>query len=408
LAGSGEAAAPTTVRSLLKPLVALLAVALVFRPQVIAIGPLLPSIQVGLGMSHGLAGALSSIPVLCMGLFAPIGPRLARRLGARRAIATCAGLVIAFGLLRLAVPGPLLVLGLTVGVGLGMGLAGPIFPMIVRHAMPSRPALGTGAYATGLVLGGTLAAALASPLAGDGGDWRRALGTLTLAGLVSLTVWLVLAPVDEPLDETVGPSRLPWRSSTAWVLGLLFGLQSTVYYGIVTWLAAVYVQRGWTEATAAALVALFSVVGLATTILFPLVADRLGTRRGQLVAASSATLAGLLGIVIAPDGAYAWAIVLGLGTGAIFPVVLTLPVDVGGRPAEVASTAALMLLVGYILSAIGPFAFGVARDATGDFVVSLWLLVGTAALLFGLCALATPARLRGIGSDDPRGAPGPT
>jgi cyanate permease len=67
-----------------------------------------------------------------------------------------------------------------------------------------------------------------------------------------------------------------------------------------------------------------------------------------------------------------------------------------------------MLLVGYILSAIGPFAFGVARDATGDFVVSLWLLVGTAALLFGLCALATPARLRGIGSDDPRGAPGPT
>jgi CP family cyanate transporter-like MFS transporter len=387
------------VRSVLKPLVALVAVALVFRPQVIAIGPLLPSIQVGLGMSHGLAGALSSIPVLCMGLFAPIGPRLARRLGARRAIAACAGLVIAFSLLRLAVPGPLLVLGLTVGVGLGMGLAGPIFPMIVRHAFPSRPALGTGAYATGLVLGGTIAAALAVPLAGDGGDWRRALAALTLAGLVSLLIWLVLAPVDERRDETVGRSRLPWRSSTGWVLGLLFGLQSTVYYGTVTWLAAVYVQRGWAEAAAAELVALFSVVGLATTILFPLVADRIGTRRGQLVAASSATLIGLLGIAIAPEGAYAWAIVLGLGTGAIFPVVLTLPVDVGGRPAEVAATAALMLLVGYILAAIGPFAFGGARHATGDFGVSLWLLVATAVLLFVLCAVVTPTRLHGIASD---------
>ena len=62
--------------------------------------------------------------------------------------------------------------------------------------------------------------------------------------------------------------------------------------------------------------------------------------------------------------------------GAIFPIVLTLPVDVGGRPADVAATAALMLLVGYILSAIAPLAFGVARDVTGDYGLSLWLLAG--------------------------------
>lgn len=60
-----------------------------------------------------------------MGIFAPLGPLLARRLGARRALAACAGLVIAFGLLRLAVPVPILLLALTFGVGVGMGLAGP-------------------------------------------------------------------------------------------------------------------------------------------------------------------------------------------------------------------------------------------------------------------------------------------
>ena len=93
-----------------------------------------------------------------------------------------------------------------------------------------------------------------------------------------------------------------------------------------------------------------------------------------------------------------WAVVLGAGMGAIFPIVLTLPVDVGGRPADVAATAALMLLVGYILSAIAPFAFGVARDVTGDFGLGLWLLIGLGVVLVVLCVALTPARLRRIGA----------
>ncbi len=47
------------------------------RPQILAIGPLLPLIRVDLGLPAGVAGLLTTIPVLCMGLFAPVGPRLA-------------------------------------------------------------------------------------------------------------------------------------------------------------------------------------------------------------------------------------------------------------------------------------------------------------------------------------------
>jgi len=370
----------------------------VFRVQIIAIGPLLPSIQAGLGISHGAAGALSAIPVLCMGIFAPLAPAVARRLGARRALAVCAGLVIGFGLLRLSVPGPVLVLALTFGIGLGMGLAGPIFPLVVRHEMPARPALGTGAYAIGLVLGATIAAAVAVPLAGAGGDWRFALGVITLAGLGSLAVWLGLAPPDEARDDSISPPRIPWRSRIAWVLGLLFGLQSMLYYGVVTWLAAVYVERGWTEPDAANLIALFGATTLVGTTVMPLGADRIGTRRGQLVASSMLILIGLVGVVVLPDPGAVWAVALGAGMGTIFPIVLTLPVDVGGRPADVAATAAMMLLVGYILSATAPLVFGIARDMTGDFALSLGLLVAMGVLLVGLCAALTPERLHGGGS----------
>ena len=197
-----------TIRSLARPLVALLAIALVFRVQIIAIGPLLPSIQSGLA-SRTASPARSARSRCC----AWGSSRRSRRrspggVGARWALAVCAALVIGFGLLRLARPGPVLVLALTFGVGLGMGLAGPIFPMVVRHEMPARPALGTGAYAIGLVLGATIAAAVAVPLAGDGGDWRFALAVITLAGLGSLAVWLGLAPPDE-----VGTRRSHRRAS---------------------------------------------------------------------------------------------------------------------------------------------------------------------------------------------------
>ncbi len=333
-----------------------------------------------------------------MGIFAPLAPGVARRLGARWAIAACATLVIVFGLLRLAVPGPLPVLVLTFGIGLGMGLAGPIFPLIVRHEMPARPALGTGAYAIGLVLGGTLGAVAVVPLAGDSGDWRLALGVVTLAGLASLAIWLGLAPPDEIRDETLAPPRIPWRSPVAWLLGTLFGLQSLLYYGVVTWLAAVYVDRGWSEPSSASLVALFGAVTLVATTVMPLGADRIGSRRSQLVASALLILAGLIGVAVVPDPAVAWAVVLGAGMGAIFPIVLTLPVDVGGRPSDVAATAAMMLLVGYILSAVGPLAFGVTRDVTGGFALGLWLLIALGVVLVVLCAALTPARLHRIGA----------
>lgn len=389
---------PADRRSLISTLVALLVLALVLRPQIIAIGPLQPAIQTDLDISHSLVGALSAIPILCMGLFAPLGARVARRLGARNALALCAALVVAFGLLRTLAPSPVLILGLTFGIGLGMGLAGPILPRVVRRSLPSHPALGTGAYATGLVVGSLGAAGLAVQLAGSDGDWRRSLALMSAAGLVSLVVWLILAPRDGGTDGEVAPPHIAWSHPAGWVLGLLFGLQSVVFYGVAAWLAAVYVDLGWTEAEAAQLVAVFIAVGLIATIALPLVADKVGTRRGQLVGSAATTLVGLVGLALVPGPAVLWAVILGLGTGAIFPIVLTLPVDAGGTAGDVAATAARMLLIGYVLSAVGPFVLGLARDVTGDFGTSLWLLVGLAVLMVVLAAVITPERLHRIGT----------
>jgi CP family cyanate transporter-like MFS transporter len=131
----------------------------------------------------------------------------------------------------------------------------------------------------------------------------------------------------------------------------------------------------------------------------PLAADRIGSRRSQLVAVGSVVCLGFLGIVVLPDQAGLWAVLLGVGLGAVFPLVLTLPVDVAEGAAAVGATAALMLLGGYVASSIGPVGLGLLRDATGSYSISLWLLVGLSAALVVACLALTPGRLhRGVGA----------
>jgi MFS transporter, CP family, cyanate transporter len=382
------------LRTPLRVVAALFLASLALRPQILAIGPLLPLIRADLGLPAGVAGLLTTIPVLCMGIFAPIGPRIAAIVGTRSALATCLALIVGFGVIRSIAPSVELVLLATLGIGIGIGIAGAIPSMVVSQRIAHRPALGTGAYAGGIVAGSTLAAAFAVPLAIDG-DWRRALALISIVSIVSLMAWLFLVRGERERRPRDQPARrLPWRAPTAWLLILVFGLQSILFYGVVAWLPNIFVERGWTADAAGALVAVFNGVGLVTTIGLPLVADRFGARRQQLTVASLVAVVVLVMLIAAPDLAFLWVAILGLSLGAVFPLVLTLPLDVASDPAEVGSVAALMLLGGYVLSAVGPVLLGAARDLTGDFGTSLILLVALAVVLTIACTTLSPARLR--------------
>jgi MFS transporter, CP family, cyanate transporter len=382
------------LRPPLRVVAGLFLASLALRPQILAIGPLLPLIRSDLGLSAGVAGLLTTIPVLCMGIFAPIGPRIAAIAGTRSALATCLALIVGFGLIRSIATSVELVLLATLGIGIGIGIAGAIPSMVVSQRIAHRPALGTGAYAGGIVAGSTLAAAFAVPLAIDG-DWRSALALISIVSVLSLAAWLFFVRGERELRPRDQPARrLPWRAPTAWLLILVFGLQSILFYGVVAWLPNIFVERGWTADSAGALVAVFNGIGLFTTIGLPLVADRLGARRPQLTLASIVAMVAFVMLIAAPDLAFLWVAILGLSLGAVFPLVLTLPLDVASDAAEVGSVAALMLLGGYVLSAVGPVLLGAARDLTGDFGTSLVLLVALAAALAIASTTLSPARLR--------------
>ncbi len=379
-------------------LAGLVLVSLALRPQLAGIGPLSGRIIDDLGVSHAFVGLLTTIPILCMGLFAPAGPVLAGRLGVRPAITLAAGAVALAGLVRALVPGEPAILVLTLVIGVATATAGPMLAMFVRGALPHHRVAGTAAYAGGTTLGQAITAGLVVPAAMALGGWRVSLGLVSALSALGVVAWLALtaraghgARRASPMG--VGRLHIPVRRPIVWALGLLFGLQSAVFYGVNAWLPSFYVERGWDPAAAAALLSVSSLAGLASIVVAPLASRRGAERRQLLAVAAGSAAVGIGGVVLVPGFAWLWVVVLGSGLGLMFTMVLTLPTDVAPDAHGAGGASALMLLVGYLIASAAPFALGAVRDATGSFLVSLWLLLGLAVSMLPLSWALSPDRL---------------
>lgn len=388
-------AAPAAVTRSVAVLAALFLAALALRPQVVGIGPLIPDIGEDLEVSHAVAGLLATIPVACMGVFALPAAWVAARVGTRAAMALCLAAIAVAGLLRAAVPGAPLVLALTLPIGVGMGVAGALMPVAIKERFAHRPAFASGVYSTGINVGAAGSSGAAVPLAAALDGWRGALVVFSIVAILACAAWLFLTRGTGGRPAVARrPPRLPWRRGVVWGLIVYFGLQSIVYYGLISWMADAFQERGWTAASAGVLLAIMTGTSVVGGLVLPWLADRGGSRRMWLLLTSSALLVATIGIAAVPEAGYASAVLAGVSLGALFPLILTLPLDVAHEPAEVGAVAALMLGVGYIIAAIGPILLGAVRDATGSFGASLWVLVAVNVALVVSCLPLSPARLK--------------
>jgi len=341
-----------------------------------------------------VAGLLGTIPVLCMGLFAPVAAYLSARLGTRRAMTIGLVLIGVFGVLRALVPSAWLVVLLTWPVGVGMGLGNALAPLAVRETIPERPATGTGVYTTGIQMGSTLSAALVVPLAAVLGGWRGALIALSVVACAIAVAWAFLERGAEPhVRPPALVPRLPWRSRTAWLLVAIFGAMGSAYYGLNAWLPDAYGERGWSDESAGVLLAGMNLTAIPASFVVPWLSDRHGGRRPWLGVMSIFFVVGGVGLVAVPALGYLWALTAGLAQGGMFALVMTLPLDLEERRDRVGALVAMMLGLGYTIAAISPFVLGAVRDVTGSFDAVLWVCAAFLALLAVLVRLLPAGRV---------------
>jgi CP family cyanate transporter-like MFS transporter len=102
----------------------------------------------------------------------------------------------------------------------------------------------------------------------------------------------------------------------------------------------------------------------------------------------------IIGLLAAPAAAPTlWAVLYGLGTGAAFPLAMTLVLVRARDVAQTGRLSAAAQSVGYLVAATGPLAVGLLHEATGAWTAGLLLLLVVVVLELGVGLVAARPRL---------------
>jgi CP family cyanate transporter-like MFS transporter len=353
---------------------AIVLLALNLRTLVAGLPPLLDDIRGDLGLSGLAGGLLTTLPVLAFGAFAPLAPRLSRRVPIEWLLVGCAVVTAAAAALRGAGGVAPLYLGCALS-GVAVAVAQASLPVFIRMRHPEATGRLTGAYSMSLTLGAALAAALAVPLEEWLGSWEASLTAWSVPALVAAAVWTSVAWRSGGVVQGESPPGL-WGNRLAWMVSLYMGMQSMAFYAGLTWIPTVLEDNGYSAGSAGALQALSALVQLAPAFALPVLAARRRDQVGLLWWIVLLQLAGALGLLLAIDVAPLWIVVLGIGQGGALGLGLILPVLRGGGAAAVASLTAMSLCVGYMIAAVGPWLLGAVHDAFGGWSVALIVFAG--------------------------------
>lgn len=356
----------------------LLLIAFNLRPVFGSLSVVLPEIMRDTGLSATGASLLTTLPILCLGLFAAPAPALARRFGAERTLLGALLLICIGTLLRGLGTLPMLFIASALA-GAGIAISNVLLPGLVKRDFPERAAMMTGLYTLVICAGASSATAFTVPLEHHvfAGAWAPALASWALPAGIVLLLWLPFA-LSGPRHTggAARPSGSLRRSALAWQVTGFMGLQSALAYIVMGWLAPILRERGVDSADAGYVVAVSILAQLITCLITPSLAARCKDQRGLAVGLAVLILAAMLALIFAPlGGRWFWAVLLGCGQGGSFALALSLIVM---RTPNIAVTAQLSAMAqgwGYVLAAFGPLLAGLLRGWTGGFESSALLLV---------------------------------
>ncbi|MGH7705331.1 MAG: MFS transporter [Candidatus Dormibacteria bacterium] len=359
--------------------VAVLLLAFNLRVAVSAVPPILADLRLD---SFGQS-LLVTVPVLCFGVAALAGPRLRRRFGEEQLLLMVIAALVLGLLIRALWPGAGLFPGTAVAA-LAVAIMNVVVPAVIRGRFPEQAALMTSAYTVSLSIGAGLAAGLTVPILHIGGSLQLALGIWALPALLGCLVWATQVPLRRRRGiPTSPPSAVPpaagaslWTSPVVRGVTAFFGLQSLVYYALLSWLPSIYRARGDSAAAAGLLLGVMVTIGIVGNLVGPAVASRTSDQRLAALVAVALAVVGLLGVLLAPLGtALLWVGILGIGTGATFSVALLLVVVRSANAATAVRVSATAQGTGYLIAATGPLVLGLVHAATGGWTVPLLVLL---------------------------------
>jgi CP family cyanate transporter-like MFS transporter len=357
-------------------LAGLLLIATTLRAPITGVGPLLGTLETAFDLSPAQAGMLTSLPLLAFALISPFAALFAREYGLERTLFGALLLIAAGLIVRSAGPAWCLYLGTGV-VGCAIAVGNVLLPSIVKRDFPANVPAVTGACALAMGVSAALVSACAVPL-GNAFGWQAALETAFVFPLVAVGLWSVqLGSHTAPAKGTATPPHggRVWRCALAWHVTLFMGINSLLYYVLISWLPSILIEAGYSPAAAGSLHGVMQLASALPGLLLALIVNRMNDQKRIAVVMGMLMAAALMGLRLAPHWAPVWAFVFGVGSGG--GILLAL-IFMGLRSKSASQAAALSGMaqcVGYLLAAGGPSLVGKLHDLTGGW--GMPLTIGT-------------------------------
>jgi CP family cyanate transporter-like MFS transporter len=389
-------------------------VALNLRGPLVAISPVVDDLRRDLDVGGGTIGLLTSIPVLCFGLAAPLASLLIARTGVHRAVLVSLAGVLAGTLLR-SLGSPTAAIAGTVVIGLAITVGNVVVPVVIGRDFPGATNVVTAAYTAALNLGSTLTSALTAPLA-DLLGWRAALAAWGLLVVAAAAVWTAglrrhvartaaaAAAGDAPpppLPPGTGPSV--WRRPVAWGLTLAFAGQAFTYFGATAWLPTLLAdEQGLSRSAAGVSSSLFQLLAVAGAFAVPALMAWWKSPALVLLTVTALWATLPIGLIVAPSLWPLWCCLAGLAQGGGITIVFIAIVRRSRDLTENRRLSAMVQGGGYVLAALGPLVLGAVHEATDGWTVPLLVILGAVTVMAAAGAPSAGGRTpSGVREADP-------
>jgi len=358
------------------------------RPSITAVGPLIPLIREDLDLSNAWAGFLTTLPLLTFATFSLFSSAIGRKLGNARAILL--GLVIiGVGTIIRVIGGSFFLFFGTALTGIGIVIGNVLLIPFIKLKLPHKIGLMTSIYTTGMSLIAAVASGVSIPLADiPGFGWRGSLLFWILLIILGIFFWIpqikknkvpVLAENDINIPVNI------WKSNLAWQISIFMGVQSLIFFSLITWLPDMLIDRGFTAVQSGYIVSGIQIVGLGGSFLAPLIAVKFKDQIMLGVLLGLGYLLGFTTFFFEYRGLlYAGLTIIGLCLGSSISLAYTL---IGLRTHSDKTTASLSGMaqsIGYFLAAVGPLIVGILIDIFADWNLFIGLMMAASAVFLFL------------------------
>ena len=357
------------------------------RSPLAALGPVVPMVQQSLGIGESHIGWLGALPMLMFALGSLISPAIGKRFGLENTLIASL-IAITLGIVFRSIWASWLpFLFATLLFSLAIGFTNTLAAPVIKQRTPEHIALMTSIYSLTMTLFAGSVAGVVYPLATHVG-WQWSLGIWAIVGMIAVAVWVWLRMrlgsshhigngSSNPITETATPKTVSvWTAPLAWQLAIFMGLQSLLFYTMVSFLPSIWLDKGLTPVQAGHMATIYFWMAPVTIVAMTWLIKRGMTASIIAIGSSLVNVIGVAGIAYAPlSMAWLWSGLIGVGCAGIFTLCILLFSLRTDTPNEASRLSGMAQTVGYVIAFFGPLGAGWLHDHQHSWDLALLLLL---------------------------------